>query len=184
MGDPWPLSVSVQKIIQRLFRQSALRLDRILFIPAARPPHKRDVQITPFADRYRMVELACENEPSFEPSRLEETEPISYSIDTVHHLQRSEPGSDLYFLIGADAFEEIESWHRWKELVAAVTFIVVSRPGAEFHVAPGAQVHRITGLHLTVSSTQIREQLKDGAPVHELPEKVEAYIRAQHLYGT
>jgi nicotinate-nucleotide adenylyltransferase len=163
---------------------SAHHLDRVLFIPAARPPHKQQSQVAPFEHRFRMVELACQGWPLFEASRLEAGEEINYSIDTVEHLRRQVQSSDvLLFLIGSDAFDEIEAWHRWQDLVRQVDFIVVSRPGTEFRVPPGARVERLEGLSLNISSTDIRERLAQGKPTPELPTVVRAYIDRHHLYG-
>src|SRR5947199_664629 len=76
-------------------------LDRVLFIPAARPPHKSAGSHAPYEDRVRMVELACEAEPRFEASRLEAGTALSYSIDTIGKVRAClAPGDQLLFLIG------------------------------------------------------------------------------------
>ena len=77
-----------------------------------------------------MVELACESEPLFAPSRLEEGAARSYSIHTVERVRAAEgPDATIFFIIGADAFAEIRSWYRWQDVIRAVEFIVVTRPG-------------------------------------------------------
>jgi nicotinate-nucleotide adenylyltransferase len=163
---------------------STHHLDRVLFVPAAHPPHKFNADVASFEDRFRMVELACQGWPLFEASRLEEGEGVNYSIDTVERLKPTLRANDvLLFLIGSDAFDEIQTWHRWQDLVREVEFIVVSRPGAEFHVPSGARVHRLEGLALTVSSTDIRDRIARGEPTPELPPAVRAYINRRHLYG-
>src|ERR1051326_2449682 len=101
----------------------AFALDQVLFIPAGNPPLKEAA--APYEDRYRMVELACAEDPRFVPSRLEEGVEKSYSLYTIQRVK----GPELFFIIGADAFAEIRSWHRWEDVVAAVQFIVVTRPG-------------------------------------------------------
>lgn len=162
----------------------AYHLDRVLFVPAAHPPHKLHSQIAPFEDRFRMVELACQSWPLFEASRLEESEGSNYSIDTVEQLKPSlRPGDTLLFLIGSDAFDEIETWHRWQDLIREVDFIVVSRPGADFRTPAGARVKRLEGLALDVSSTDVRDRLARREPTPELPPAVRAYIDQRHLYG-
>ena len=99
------------------------QLDRVLFVPAAHPPHKAGVTHAPYDDRVQMAELACREDPRFEVSRLEEGTARSYSIDTVEKVRATlAPGDELYFLIGADAFAEIRSWHRWAMWRAACGF--------------------------------------------------------------
>ncbi len=155
-------------------------LDRVLFIPAARPPHKSDVHVD-YENRYRMVELACHGNPLLVPSRLEAGLEKSYSILTIERL-KAEDASHLYFIIGADAFDEIETWHRWQEVIAAVQFIVVTRPGHDYDVPPGARVHRLDTLALTVSSSDIRRRLAAGEAVSEVPPPVLNYIQEHRLY--
>jgi nicotinate-nucleotide adenylyltransferase len=160
-------------------------LNRILFVPAARPPHKLNLPVTPYEDRFRMVQLACAEHASFEPSRLEEGRAKSFSIDTVERFKPTlGPQDSLHFLIGADAFDEIETWHRWQDLVREVDFIVVSRPGSEFRVPTGARVCRLDNVALPVSSTSIRERVARGEPTPELLPAVRAYIDGHHLYRT
>lgn len=163
---------------------NAVDLTKVLFIPAGHPPHKQLSQITPFEDRYRMVELACQCYPLFEASRIEQGDQFSYTIDTVERLAPSlGPHDKLFFLIGSDAFDEIQTWHRWQELICRLDFIVVSRPGHDFAIPSGARVHRLNGLALPISSTDIRDRLERGEPTPELPDAVRSYIDANHLYG-
>jgi nicotinate-nucleotide adenylyltransferase len=158
-------------------------LTRVLFVPASRPPHKQEGRITPYEHRYRMVEIACRKYPKFEASRLEEGERFSYTIETIEHLKTLLPAATkLFFLIGADAFNEIHTWHRWRDLVCCVNFIVVSRPGIELHIPAGAHVKQIKEILLPISSTSIRERLAHGEPTPELPVAVRHYIDAHHLY--
>src|SRR5580692_7483374 len=97
-----------------------LGLDRVLFIPAGHPPHKEAA--TPYEDRFRMVQLACAADRRFEPSRLEEGNEASYSIHTIERLKAMErmeekDSGPLYFIIGSDAFAEITTWHRWRDVI-------------------------------------------------------------------
>lgn len=163
----------------------AFALDRVLLIPAAHPPHKPNGHLTAYEDRFRMVELACQGDAVLEASRLEAREGKSYSIDTVERARKSLPeGGQLFFLIGADAFHEIETWHRWRDVIAAVEFIVVTRPGHCYQTPPGARVHRLDTLALGISSSEIRHRLVDGKHPPELPPAVASYIRAHGLYGS
>lgn len=163
---------------------TALNLDRVIFIPAGNPPHKDPASLAPFEDRLRMVELACKGHSGFQVSRIEAGTQRSYTIDTVAHFAKSlRTGDHLFFLIGSDAFDEIETWHRWQDLVRLTEFIVVARPGHEYRTPPGAQVHRLDGLALPVSSSGIRSRLTAGGPTPELSGSVRRYIDAHGLYG-
>jgi nicotinate-nucleotide adenylyltransferase len=159
-------------------------LDRVLFVPAARPPHKAGVTYAPYDDRVRMVELACEGEPGFEVSRVEEHTLRSYSIDTIEKLRsRMKPEDELFFLIGADAFAEIQTWRRWRDVARAVRFIVVSRPGHSYAIPEGVQAERLDRLELPVSSSEIRRALISGERPEEVPDRVFRYIAERGLYG-
>jgi nicotinate-nucleotide adenylyltransferase len=166
-------------------REAALRfaLDRVLFVPASRPPHKSGATYAPYEDRYRMVELACQGEPRFEASRLEAGVEKSYSIHTIEEVKKGlAPGDRLHFLIGADAFAEIQTWFRWQDVIREVEFIAVPRPGHEFRVPPGARVAALGELALPVSSSQVRARLASGEAPSEVPTPVLEYIRTHHLY--
>jgi nicotinate-nucleotide adenylyltransferase len=153
-------------------------LDRVLFIPAANPPLKE--ASASYDDRFRMVELACAVDSRFVPSRLEEGKGKSYSIRTIERVKQM--GGDVFFVIGADAFAEIQSWHRWQDVVNAVDFIVVARPGHIYNCPPGARVHRLETVALPVSSSEIRQALAHGKRPAEMPDAVADYIESHHLY--
>lgn len=159
-------------------------LDRILFVPASRPPHKLGSTAASYEHRFRMVELACAADARFTASRLEAGEEYSYSIDTIEKVRAAQPaGSALYFLIGADAFAEIESWRRWRDVLASVEFLVVSRPGHVYHSPEGARVHRLDALDMDVSSSAIRARLAAGEAAAGTPGAVLEYIRVHGLYS-
>ncbi len=165
-------------------REAAARfhLDRVLLIPAGRPPHKGGARAS-YEDRVRMAEIATADDPRLSVSRLEEGTERSYSIDTIEKVRAGlAPGDELFFIIGADAFAEIQTWRRWREVAAAVRFIVVSRPNAEY--APSAEVsfERLDTLNLAVSSSDIRRALARGGRPDSLPTDVLAYIETHHLY--
>lgn len=157
----------------------AFSLDRVLFIPSGNPPLKE--ARASFEDRFRMTELACAADPRFLASRIEEGAQKSYSIHTIERV-KAENG-EVFFIIGADAFAEIQSWHRWRDVIRAVEFIVVTRPGHRYSTPPGARVERLETVALPVSSSEIRGALARGENPPELPPAVLGYIRAHHLYG-
>jgi nicotinate-nucleotide adenylyltransferase len=158
-------------------------LDRVLFVPSAHPPHKAGVTHAPFEDRVRMAELACAGEPSFEVSRLEEGTARSYSIDTIEKVRGGlSAGDELFFIIGADAFAEIHTWHRWEDVARLVCFLVASRPGHRYEAAPPLRTERLDGIDLAVSSSEIRRELASGREPTGVPLCVLQYIRENGLY--
>lgn len=164
-------------------------LDRVLLIPSGSPPHKQTPVGASYEDRYRLVELACRGDKRLEASRLEAPDgdrERHYSIETIERVRAGmAPGDELFFILGADAFAEITLWRRWREVMRLVEFIVVSRPGAEAGQAPAeARAHWLGDVQVPVSSTEIRERLRNGEAVEDwLPPGVLAYIRERGLYG-
>ena len=158
-------------------------LDQVLFVPAARPPHKAGVTYASYEDRVRMAELACAGRPRFQVSRLEEATACSYSIDTIEKLRaRLAPSDELFFIIGADAFAEIRTWRRWLDVAAAVRFLVVSRPGHGYETPPEVRAELLDAVELAISSSEIRRQLAAGLRPAEVPESVLDYIAQKGLY--
>jgi nicotinate-nucleotide adenylyltransferase len=157
-------------------------LTRVLLVPAAHPPHRKQGARAGFEDRYRMVEIACSGNPKLLPSRLDAGPGKSYSLLMVDRFLNENPSAEPYFVIGADAFAEITSWHRWRDLAGLVTFAVIGRPGAEYQVPPDTRVHRVDGVNLPISSSEIRAELATGADITDLPPGVLEYIRQHRLY--
>ncbi len=169
----------------RVAKEAADRFgfERVLFVTAANPPHKPAGSTTAYEHRHRMVEIACEADPRFEPSRLEDHAGQSYSIDTIERLKRDlGPRDELFFLIGADAFAEIGSWRRSQEVLKLVRFVVVSRPGYQYPIPEGALVERLETLALQISSSEIRRHLEEQRAAADLPPRVLEYIRMHKLY--
>lgn len=113
--------------------QQEYRLDRIIFIPSAVPPHKVASQVTSFAHRVRMLEIVCADFETFECSEIEgELAKPSYTIDTLKALlAKTGQGNELSFIIGCDAFLDILTWKSYKEVVKIVTLIVSKRKGID-----------------------------------------------------
>ncbi|MGD0666123.1 MAG: nicotinate-nucleotide adenylyltransferase [Bryobacteraceae bacterium] len=162
---------------------SHFRLDRVLFVPAEHPPHKDGATAAAFDDRVRMAELACADEPRFAVSRLEEGTRRSYSIDTIEKVRASLARADeLFFLIGADAFAELQTWHRWQDVARQVTFLVISRPGYSFAIPDGVSAERLDSPQLHVSSSAIRQRAERGELDADVPQRVLDYIEQHGLY--
>src|SRR5581483_4972823 len=111
-----PIHIAHLKVANEALR--AFALNKVFFVPAANPPHKHIGALTPYEDRVRMCEIACLPYPPFEVSRLEAGPEISYTVDTLKKVRAElHPADQLFFLIGADAFEEIRTWKEWEEVL-------------------------------------------------------------------
>ena len=155
----------------------------MLFVPAAHPPHKGGVTAAGFDDRVRMAELAVADEPRFAVSRLEEGTRRSYSIDTIEKVRASLDAADeLFFLIGADAFAEIQTWYRWQDVARQVVFLVISRPGHPCAIPEDVTAERLDSPQLEISSSAIRQRLERGERDAEVPTPVFEYIVQHGLY--
>lgn len=160
---------------------NTFQLDQVWFLPAAHPPHKSAQSMASFDDRCNMVELACAGEKRFVLSLLEAGEGKSYSIDSIEKVRAQ--GHQPFFIIGADAFADIGTWHRWQDLLQLTEFIVVTRPGHQYIAPDGARVHRLDTVALPFSSSEIRRRLAAGEMPAELPPSVATYIAGHSLYG-
>lgn len=158
-------------------------LDQVLLVPNNRPPHKQVGPRASYAQRLRMVELACAGEPGLAASRLEEETGRSYTIETLLKVKQELKTDDrMFFLIGADAFAEVGTWYRWREVLLLAEFIVVTRPGHAIVEVPGATAHRLETMDVPYSSSGIREAMESGREPEGLAAGVRDYIRAHHLY--
>lgn len=169
-------------------------LDNVLFIPAANPPHKQTQKVTPAIHRYIMTAMATYSNPYFHVSSIELDRPgPSYTIDTIYELiKRFGKNTEIYFITGADAIQEIPSWDRIEELLGLCQFIAATRPGClptvdnikEYFGDLGKnRIHRLTTPELEISSTDIRERIKKGYSIkYIVPESVENYILKEGLY--
>jgi nicotinate-nucleotide adenylyltransferase len=163
--------------------QKQFELDRLLIVPNNIPPHKEGQTTAPWKDRFQMLELAFAGQPGIEVSSLEQRGGRSYTFDTLRSLQKLATSEDqLFFVIGADAFAEVTTWHRWQDVLKMAEFIVVSRPGSHYQLPPGARVHPLNGLSMDVSSSGIRRQCREGKSPEGLPAAVKTHIQNFGLY--
>ena len=180
--------------------REALQLDRILFVPAARPPHKVDEEVAPATDRAAMVALAIAGNPDFSMSRIElERDGPSYTADTLGELAdeaaRQRVARSLYFIISAEALANLRTWHQPERILELARLAVVPRPGAPLPDAaalasmlPGgsdsvARVECVETLPLANSSSDVRARAAAGRSVRYLvPPAVESYIHDHRLY--
>jgi nicotinate-nucleotide adenylyltransferase len=174
-----------------------LGLDRILFVPAGRPPHKRGRPITSAADRLAMVELAIAGEPRFAVSRIEIDRPgPSYTADTVEALLAQPDNGhrpiELTVILSAESFADLPSWHEPARLLQLARIAVAPRPGhpppspawlAQRLPGSADRIDVLEGPHLDISASDIRARVAAGRPIDGLvPPPVADYIKAHHLY--
>jgi nicotinate-nucleotide adenylyltransferase len=163
-----------------------LRLDRIYFVPAYIPPHKRGFTTTSGRHRSAMVKLAIGNRRSFKISNIElNRRGISYTIDTIKSFQTRFSHADLVLIIGADNFQQFHSWKSPEKIVQMCSLAVYKRIG--FHQRLKAKNPSFTilkGHFLKVSSTEIRNRLLKGTSIKTLvPRSVGNYIKQNVLYS-
>ncbi len=171
--------------IARAAREQA-RLDRVLLVPAATPPHKKGDVHTNAEDRFAMVAAAVAGEPNFEASRIEiDREGPSYTIDTLEALSSIHPGCLLFLIVGFDSLIDLPRWRRAEDIVARARLLVAPRPdtagNAQVPYADRCQLLRITPS--AVSSTEIRKRLAAGEDLSPwLPAPVLRVIGERGLY--
>lgn len=180
-------------------------LDIVYFIPVYMPPHKREKKIADYEDRMNMIRLSIKGNRFLKPSDIEKKRGgISYSYDTIRIFE--DKYRDIYFIIGIDAFSEINTWYRYKDLFYHTNFIVMVRPTtlkySEFELFPeeirehlqleedgvfihrsGKRIHFKDVTHLDISSTRIRHLIENNKSIRYLvPDKVVLYIEKRGLY--
>lgn len=176
---------------------AALRLDRLFFLPAGDPPHKRNRSVTPARYRVAMVKRAIANNPAFALSLVDvaRTGP-SFTVETLRLLhQEWGPETGIYFVLGWDMLDELLTWHDPPGVVRqADKLVAVHRPGYGLDAAylerleqvlPGLQekLVLVETPQVALSSTELRERVAQGRPIRYLvPDAVERYIRAAQLY--
>jgi nicotinate-nucleotide adenylyltransferase len=155
------------------------QLDSVIFIPAARSPHKLEQQSTSPAVRLEMLRAAIDGESNFAVDPMElERPPPSYAVDTVETLRQREPDAEFFFLVGEDNVARLSTWHRFPELAKLVQFVVLDRSGLNTgHPYPAIR------RHLDISATDIRKRVASGQSIRYLvPPAVETIIRERQLY--
>jgi nicotinate-nucleotide adenylyltransferase len=187
--------------------RTALSLDRIVVIPSRVPPHRHDEPVASAFHRFAMAALCAADHEWMVVSDDELQAPgPSFTANTLDRLRASglRP-SQLFFITGADAFAEIETWHRFPDVLDLAHFAVVSRPGTPVTALAGRlpaltarfvspvrdvesakqpAVFLIDAATPDISSTEVRRRLASGDPVTGLvPPAVERHIERHHLYG-
>lgn len=173
--------------------QFQLKLEKVLFVLTADPPHKRGNQLAPVTDRLAMVEAAIKGQSIFELSRVDIDRPgPHYALETMLLLAKEHAGKDLVYLIGGDSLRDLPEWDRPKEFIAACTTIgVMRRPRTRIDLddlekaLPGlsTKLEFVDAPLLEISSSEIRERIRDGGHYRfYLPGAVYEIIRQRGLY--
>ena len=197
----------------RQIAEAALRhcgLDRVLFLPAAIPPHKAITDAVDFEHRLAMVRLAIADNPAFAASDLEARRPgRSFSVDTLLQLKQERPDDVLFFIIGLDSFREITTWKDYRRLFELANIVVASRPGPgdddpqqllpvaikedfcydekslKLRHKSGCELVFIHDTRFNISSTRIRELVAAGQSIDDyVAPPVSEYIKRFNLYRT
>jgi len=190
--------------------QEKMALDTILFIPSYHPPHKGKRLMAGPSHRLNMVKLALADRSHFQVSPLEiNTRKTSYSILTLEKIRENLPGTTFFFILGIDAFLEIKTWKKYREVLEQCVFVIISRPGYKLNDAKKVLSERYTEYFaefpnhppvskkgregkgivllpipaLDISSTEIRRRIADNEQITDLvPRPVEIYIQKHRLY--
>lgn len=185
------------------------RLHRFYFLPAFHAPHKPNSKPTSGYHRFAMLALATANESRISVSTLELDHAKSrYSFDTLAELKAMYPADRIFFVMGADSWVDIRTWHRWEEVLLSTDHIVVSRPGYEVsfdHVTEEIRarivdargetrriethsqprIYFTDAVHFDISATEIRDDIREDDVLDrsdDVPDVVAKYVEKYELY--
>jgi nicotinate-nucleotide adenylyltransferase len=170
----------------------SLRLDKVLMLLSGNPPHKPD--ITPAEHRYRMVCAACAGLDGLEPCREEvDRTGVIYTVDTLSILHEKYPKAELFYIIGADTLMELHKWRMFEKVLTLCTFLVCPRSWNYTPKQLDEERKRLTALGgqfilldmevVDVSSTDVRNAIRNGESTPLLPVQVRQYAQSAGLYG-
>lgn len=168
------------------------RLDQVLMLPSGNPPHKP--HITPAEHRWRMLVAACATGEGLVPCREEiDRTGVIFTVDTLSILREKYPQAELHYLIGADTLMELKNWREYGRVLHLTKFLVCPRSSRYTAEELQAERERLTVLGgdirwldmdvLDVSSTQVREAIREGRAAPHLPGVVQEYAEVCGLYG-
>jgi nicotinate-nucleotide adenylyltransferase len=169
------------------------RLDEVWFVPAAVPPHKTGVEISPGKARAEMLELAVAGLPQFRVSRMElERGGPSYTVDTLAALRQVDPSRELFLILGADSLGDFATWREPRRIAELATILAVNRGLVTPDVGAAAQhlgrefqarVQVVEMPAVDLASTDIRRRVREGLSIQFMaPRPVELYLRQHDLY--
>lgn len=183
-------------IIAEQAREQA-RLDEVLFIPSARPPHKLSDPISPFDHRVEMVQLAIAGRSDFRVETLERERPgPSYTADTLTELRQRHPDTDFYLILGEDCLPDLAGWYQPLRIVEQAGLLVAARPGWEMwnaeqladslglaHSAK-VRIQRLEVPLIDIAGRDLRQRVAAGRSIRYLvPRAIEIYIHERGLFA-
>lgn len=169
-------------------------LKKVILLPTKVQPFKIGRQITDKEHRLKMAEIVASENNGFVVSALEaDNNKVSYTYNTLTMLKKEFPNDKIYFIMGTDSFFSLESWYKGKELLRDFAFIIGTRSGYDrsitvekmklYQAEYGADINLLNNEVLNISSTEIKNRIKDEKSIGDLvPEKIEEYIHEHRLY--
>lgn len=169
-----------------------LNLERVLFVPAAQPPHKQGQRVTAPLHRFAMLQRAVQGNPRFEVSRVDmDRQGPHYTSDMLSILRAQHRGYELFFLMGADSLSELMTWRAPEWIIAQATLAVMRRPSVAINLE--ALEARLPGVRervvlvetplIEISASALRETIRKGHSIrYQVPDAVLEYINQQRLY--
>ncbi len=161
------------------------QLDRVLLIPAPRPPHKINKAEASFDERLDMLNLAISGNPHLHLETCERDRPgLSYTVDTLKFLQQRDPNNEWFLILGGDSVRDFDTWREPEEIAKLAGLLIVDRPGTEGVRPPDyCRYQRITSPLIDISSTDIRARVRaKRSSRYFMPESVVEYIETHALY--
>jgi len=204
-----PPHIGHLEIARKLIEQFSL--DEFVFIPAFHAPHKKDRKPTSAFHRFAMLALATNDLENVTISKMElELPEKPYTVETLSRLKNDLTETEIFFVMGADSWQDILTWREWETVLTLVNIIVVTRPDYEIgfsHVTdaireriidlrgaengikskiqnPKSKIFITDAVQLDVSATEIRQRIKEktGGWQKDVPKEVAKYIEKYELY--
>lgn len=180
--------------------REAMRLDQVIYLPTAEPPHKKGQRFASASARFTMVELALLEHAFLVASDFEMRQGACYTVETLEFFRRERPGDQLFLLIGHDSWLELSAWRRFEDLPKLAELVVMARPARAG--APGLEtaaeslpeaqraavregrVHFLEGPEVGLASRDLRRAWAAGAEpaAGQVPPLVLDYLRKYGLY--
>lgn len=172
------------------------QLDQVWFVPAARPPHKSEADITPFERRAEMLALAIAGHAAFHLNELEKNRPgPSFTVETLAELTRDHPGNEYLWILGSDSLNDLPLWREPRRILELAGLLIVGRPGhpvwneeqlraaLQFEPAAPLRVMVIESPLIDIASRDLRRRAAAGRSLRYLvPRAVECYLEQHKVY--